>query len=126
MTAVRLLSKLLGFKRFCAVWHRWERRQRDSVVEVKPYQNGCRGPKCGNRGKNVRTLRSRIWRDGRVFGQTVWLEYSPREIRCRTHGQVVEEIPWAAAMARMTYRFEYTMLRMCSDMTQRRIRVLYG
>ena len=126
MTAVRLVSKLFKFKGFRAVDFWWENRQRDFKVLVKPYKNGCQCPKCGNRGKIVRTLKPRTWRDDRVFGQTVWLAYCPREIRCRTHGQVVEEIPWAAPMARVTYRFEYKMLRMCSDMTQKAAAELLG
>lgn len=126
MTAVRLVSKLLKFKDFRAVSFWWERRQGDFLVAVKPYKNGCRCPKCGNRGKIVRTLNPRKWRDGRVYGQTVWLVYSPREIRCRRHGQVVEEIPWASSKARVTYRFEYTMLRMCTDMTQKTAAEILG
>ena len=119
MTAVRLVSKLLKFKGFRAVGFWWERWGRDFVVAVKPYKNGCLCPKCGNRGKIVRTLKPRYWRDSRVCGQTVWFVYGPREIRCRTHGQVVEEIPWSAPSSRVTYRFEYAMLWMCSDMTQK-------
>ena len=107
MTAVRLVSKLLKFKGFRAVGFWWERRGRDFVVAVKPYKNGCLCPKCGSRGKIVRTLKPRYWRDSRVCGQTVWFVYGPREIRCRPHGQVVEEIPWSAPSSRVTYRFEY-------------------
>lgn len=119
MTGSRLVSKLLKFKGFLAVSFWWERRGREFVVAVKPHKNGARCPVCGHRGKIVRTLGPRRWRDVRVCGQTVWLVYGPREIRCRTHGQVVETIPWAAASSRVTYRFEYAVLRMCSDMTQK-------
>ncbi len=126
MTAVRLVSKLLKFKGFRAVGFWWERWGRDFVVAVKPYKNGCLCPKCGNRGKIVRTLKPRYWRDSRVCGQTVWFVYGPREIRCRPHGQVVEEIPWSAPSSRVTYRFEYAMLRMCSDMTQKTAADLLG
>jgi transposase len=96
------------------------------VVAVKPHKNGTRCPKCGRRGKIVRTLEPRRWRDGRVCGQTLWFVYSPREIRCRKHGQAVEAIPWAAPSSRVTYRFEYAMLRMCSDMTQKAVAELLG
>jgi transposase len=126
MTARRLLSKLLRFKGFLAVGFWWERWGRDLVVAVKPHKNGARCPRCGRRGKIVRALKPRRWRDGRVYGQTVWLVYSPREIRCRTHGQAVEVIPWAASSSRVTYRFEYAMLRMCSEMTQKAVAELLG
>ena len=126
MTARRLVSKLLRFKGFLAVSFWWERWNRDFVVAVKPHKNGTLCPKCGRRGKIVRTLEPRRWRDGRVCGQTVWFLYSPREIRCRTHGQAVEAIPWAAPSSRVTYRFEYAMLRMCSDMTQKAVAELLG
>jgi len=126
MTTVRLVSKLLKFKGFLTVSFWWERWSRNFVVAVKPHKNGARCPECGRRGKIVRTLKPRRWRDGRICGQTVWLLYSPREIRCRTHGQAVEVIPWASPSSRVSYRFEYTMLRMCSDMTQKAVANLLG
>lgn len=126
MTSRRLLSKLLKFKGFLAVGCWWESRGRDLVVAVKPYKNGARCPECGRRGKIVRSLAPRRWRDGRVCGQTIWLLYSPREVRCRSHGQAVEVIPWAAPSSRVTYRFEYVMLRMCSEMTQKVVAELLG
>ena len=126
MTARRLVSKLLKFKGFLAVSFWWERWGRDFVVAVKPHKNGARCPECGRRGKIVRTLTPRRWRDGRVCGQTVWLLYSPREIRCCTHGQRVEVIPWAAPSSRVSYRFEFAMLRMCSNMTQKAAAELLG
>jgi len=36
--------------------------------------------------------------------------YHPREILCPTHGRVQENIPWAEAYARITYRLEYIIL----------------
>jgi len=49
----------------------------------------------------------------------VWLQHCPREIWCPTHGRVVEAIPWAGRFARVTYRFEYAMLKYCQIMTQK-------
>ena len=66
MTTRRLVSKLLKFKGFLAVSFWWERRGRDFLVAVKPHRNGARCPKCGCRGKIVRTLEPRRWRDVRV------------------------------------------------------------
>jgi len=61
----------------------------------------------------------RWWRDIPVCGWTVWLQHCPREIWCPTHGRVVEEIPWAGRFARVTYRFDYAMLKYCQMMTQK-------
>ena len=36
-----------------------------------------------------------------------------------THGRVEERLPWADQYARMTYRYEYVMLRYCQMMTQK-------
>jgi predicted DNA-binding protein (UPF0251 family) len=38
---------------------------------------------------------------------------------CPTHGRIQEEIPWAEAYSRITYRFEYIMLVYCQLMTQK-------
>ena len=51
-------------------------------------------------------------------GRTVWLYHRPREIRCPTHGRHVEEVPWAAPSARVSYRFEYLLLTYCQWMPQ--------
>ena len=117
MTTAKVLLKLFKLKglRIVSWWF-----ERDGLVlAVKPYKNGCRCPECGRRGKIVRRLRARRWRDVRVCGRTIWLLYGPREIRCPTHGRVTEEIPWAAPSSRITYRFEYLMLRYCQMMTQK-------
>lgn len=45
--------------------------------------------------------------------------YWPRDIRCATHGRVTEQLPWAGTGARVTYRFEYLMLRYCQIMAQK-------
>ena len=116
MTGSRLLSKLLRFKGFRVVsW--WFEGRSCFVIAVKPHKNGCCCPECGRRGKIVRTMpHPRRWRDIPVCGWRVWLLYHPREIRCPTHGRVVEEIPWAERFSRVTYRFEYAMLRYCQTM----------
>jgi transposase len=49
----------------------------------------------------------------------VFLVYRPREINCRKHGRIQENIPWAARQARISYRFEYSLLIYCSSMTQK-------
>lgn len=45
--------------------------------------------------------------------------YHPREILCPTHGRVQENILWAEAYARITYRLEYIILVYCQLMTQK-------
>ena len=90
------------------------------MLEVKPFKNGARCPQCGRRGRRVRSRpRTRQWRDLPVAGREVTLGYAPREIVCRTHGRTEEEIPWAARHARVSYRFEYAVLRRCKVMTQK-------
>ncbi len=100
MTGSRLLSKLLRFKGFRVVsW--WFEGRSCFVIAVKPHKNGYCCPECGRRGKIVRTMpHPRRWRDIPVCGWRVWLLYHPREIRCPTHGRVVEEIPWAGPLLR--------------------------
>lgn len=119
MTGMKLVSKLLKFKGFRAVNLWFEGKGvGDIIVAVKPHKNGCRCPQCGRRGKIVRIMQPRRWRDVRVCGRTVWLQHSPREIRCPTHGRRVEEPPWAEPGARATYRLEYLLLRCCQAMPQ--------
>ena len=88
------------------------------MVAVQPQRNSCRCPECGRRGKIVQVMEFRRWRDVRVGGRTVWLHHAPREIRCPTHGRRLEEAPWAARSAQVSYRFEYLLLRYCQWMTQ--------
>lgn len=104
----------------------WFERRDSLVIAVKPYKNGCRCPECGRRGRIVQTLPPRRWRDVQVCGRTVWLLHRPREIRCPTHGRHIEETPWAERHARVTYRFEYLMLRFCQTMTQKAAAELLG
>ena len=118
MTGSKLLTKLLRFKGFQAICWWFEGRSCFTIV-VKPHKNGCRCPECGRRATIVQVLRPRLWRDTPVCGRTVWLQHCPREIFCPTHGRVVEEIPWADRFSRVTYRFEYALLRYSQIMTQK-------
>ena len=119
MTAMKIVYKLLKFKGFRAVslWFEGPGGG-DIVIAVKPHKTGCRCPQCGRRGKIVRTMEPRRWRDVRVCGRTLWLQYCPREIRCPTHGRRVEDPPWAEPTARTSYRLEYLLLRYCQAMPQ--------
>ena len=120
MTAMKFVSKLFKFKGFGAVDVCFEGHGEEAavVVAVQPHNNGCRCPQCGRRSKIVRVMEPRRWRDVRICGRTVWLYHRPREIRCPTHGRHVEEVPWAAPSARVSYRFEYLLLTYCQWMPQ--------
>ena len=52
------------------------------------------------------------------MGLRIVLWYAPKEIQCPTHGRVQEEIPWAPAYARVTYRLEWRLCTLCQIMTQ--------
>lgn len=119
MTTSKLIGKLLKFKGFRCVGLAFRRGNRLDVL-VKPFKNGCRCRECGRRGKIIRQRRQpRFWRDIPVGPWSVWLMYWPREIRCTTHGRVTERLPWADAGARVSYRFEYLMLRYGQIMSQK-------
>ena len=57
------------------------------------------------------------WQDIAVLDLRVILWYAPTEIECPTHGRAQEEIPWAAAFSRITYRSEWRICRLCQSMT---------
>jgi transposase len=119
MTANRVVAKLLRFKGLRVMDFDFKGLE-DFVITVTPHKNGCRCPDCGRRGTIIRVMpEPRRWRDIAICRWTVWLQYCPREIWCPTHGRVVEEIPWAGRFSRVTYRFEYAMLKYCQIMTQK-------
>lgn len=117
----RFIVKLFRFKRILkVVAFSFTDRNRRLDITVKPYKNGCRCPECGRRGKIVRQRTEvRYWKDLPVHGIEVNLCYAPKEILCATHGRVQEDIPWAEGHARISYRFEYALLRFCQAMTQK-------
>ncbi len=117
------LLKLKGMKVTGVSFH----RERVVRIGVKPFKNGCRCPECGRRGTIVRQRpEPRLWRDVPVGGWKVFLCFTPREIRCATHGRIEENIPWAESGARVTLRYEYLMLRYCQRMTQKAAAELLG
>ena len=120
MTVNKFIRKLLNLKGLIVNDFQFKFRDRELILWVKPYKNGCRCPHCKRRCSIVRTMDgSRLWRDIPVCGWSVFFWYNPREIICPTHGRIQEEIPWAEAYARITYRFEYVMLVYCQLMTQK-------
>jgi transposase len=119
MTANKFIRKLLNLKELYVSGFSLKKRQKRLILFVKPYKNGCRCPYCHRRGKIKHKRKNRLWRDLPVYGCQVQLSYFPREIICPTHGRVQENIPWADAYSRLTYRFEYAMLIYCQIMTQK-------
>lgn len=121
MSTKKIIYKLFRFKNILKIVDvEFTDHDRLLIITVKPHKNGCRCPDCGQRGKIIcQTMEVREWKDLPVHGIQVILCYSPKEILCPTHGRVQEEIPWAEAFARISYRLEYAILRLAQQMTQK-------
>jgi transposase len=122
MSNSKLLCRLLCLieLRIASFWFRnLRKRDRELHLAVKPLKNGSRCPLCGRRGRVLRQLEeSRVWRDLTLLGLTIWLHYAPKEIFCRSHGRIQEDIPWAAPMSRITHRLEFRICALCRLMPQ--------
>ena len=119
MSNLKLLRTILRLKSLKVTHVRFMHRDTELHLAVKPYKNGCRCPACGRRGRIVhQTSERRRWEDVAVMGLRIVLWYAPKEIQCPTHGRVQEEIPWAPAYARVTYRLEWRLCALCQIMTQ--------
>ena len=120
MSNMKLLCMILRLKEMKIDGFEFKNRGKELYLGVKPYKNGCRCPQCQRRCPIVRHgTEPRCWNDLTVFGMRVLLLYAPKEIQCPVHGQLQEEIPWAAAHARSTYRLEYRICGLCQIMTQK-------
>ena len=120
MSIIKFILKLFRLGKFLRVLDFWfEVRTEEFHLLVKPFKNGCRCPECGKRGKIIRQMKERTWRDLRCCGWSVFFHYCPREILCRSHGRIQEEIPWAYKCSRITYRCEYQILSYSQLMTQK-------
>ncbi len=120
MSILKFIQKLLKIKGYHVIDFTFNNWCKELWLEVKPHKNGARCPKCNRRGKIIRIFdKPRVWWDVPVCGKDVFLVYRPREINCRRHGRVQENIPWAAQHARVTYRFEFLLLSYCAVMTQK-------
>ncbi|MFQ5544301.1 MAG: ISL3 family transposase [Nitrospiria bacterium] len=120
MSNIKLLCKLLRLKEMKITWFEFKKWDKELHIGVKPYKNGCRCPHCQRRCKIVSpTTETRTWMDVTIFGMTVMLYYSPKEIQCPTHGRLQEDIPWAAAYSRITYRLEFRICVFSQMMTQK-------
>ena len=119
MTQRKFITKLLKLSLLKVGWVEFRDRNRELHLGVKPHKNGGCCPHCGRRGKIVKILNRRIWRDIVVCGIPIFFHYAPKEIRCSTHGRVVEDIPWAASHSQVTYRLELAILAICKKATQK-------
>ena len=120
MSITKFIEHLLRIKAFSVKNYEFKNWYRELWLEVKPFKNGALCPHCLNRGRIIHTLDDpRVWRDVTICGRKVFFTYKPREIDCKIHGRVQEDIPWAAPHAQVTYRFEYALLIYCTIMTQK-------
>jgi transposase len=103
MTVNRFIRNLLNLKQMAVTHFELDDRRRVLNLWVKPYKNGCRCPECNRRCRIVNEIGTyRIWRDLPIYGCSVLLWYCPKEILCRFHGRLQENIPWADAYGRVT------------------------
>ena len=120
MTANKFIRKLLRLKGVFVNDFKFKFREKTLNLLVKPHKDGCLCPRCKRRGRILRKMDGyRVWRDIPICGWSVFFWYHPREIYCPKHGRIQEDIPWADTYARVTYRFEYSMLVHCQLMTQK-------
>ena len=120
MTVQKFIRKFLKLKGLFVNDFQFKFREKALYLWVKPHKNGCLCPRCKRRGRIVREMEGyRVWRDIPICGWSVLFWYTPREIECRRHGRIQEDIPWADSYARITYRFEYVMLVYCQIMPQK-------
>ncbi len=120
MTPHKTIARLLKLKGLKVCHITFKFREKAIYLAVKPHKNGCQCPECGRRCKIKRIEpKSRTWRDVGVCGWTIFFVYAPKEIVCPTHGRAQEEIPWADAYARITYRLEFLILTYSQLMTQK-------
>ena len=120
MSNFTLLYKILRLKGLKITDFCFKNRNKELHLAVKPYKNGCRCPQCGRRGTIIHTaIAPRRWEDITLIGLKTVLWYSPKEIRCPTHGRVQETIPWADAYSRITHRLEWRICVLCQMMTQK-------
>ena len=119
MTVNKFIRKLLKLKGLFVTDFQVRFREKAINLWIKTHKNGCLCPKCKRRGRIIRKMDGyRVWRDIPICGWVLFW-YCPREIECRSHGRIQEDIPWADLYARVTFRFEYVMLVYCQLMPQK-------
>lgn len=120
MTINKAIAKLLKLKGLKVADISFRSRDMAIYLSVKPHKNGCRCPECGRRCRIKRIMpEPRTWRDVCVCGWTIFFVYYPKEIECATHGRAMEDVPWADAYSRVTYRLEFLIVTYSQLMTQK-------
>lgn len=120
MTINKTIAKLLKLKGLKVVDMTFKTKEKAIYLSVKPHKNGCRCPECGRRCTIKRIMpEMRTWRDVCVCGWRIFFFYYPKEIECPTHGRAQEDIPWADAYSRVTYRLEFLIVIYSQLMTQK-------
>lgn len=120
MTVTNFIRKLLNLKGLRISSFQFTQGNNVLNLWVKSYKNGCICPHCKRRSCIVWvSYKARGWLDLPIGKTSVVFWYCPRQILCPFHGRVQEDIPWAEAYARITYRFEYVMCVYCQLMTQK-------
>jgi len=95
MTVNKFIRKLLKLKGLFVTDFQLRFREKVLNLWVKPHKNGCLCPRCKRRGRIVRTMQGhRVWRDTPLCGWSVFFWYCPKEIECRRHGRIQEDIPF--------------------------------
>ena len=116
MSATKAIAKLLKLHSILKIAGVRFRRDGALMLEVKPFKNGARCPQ----SRRVRSRpRTRQWRDLPVAGREVTLGYAPRESCAAPTANRGGDPLGHARHARVSYRFEYAVLRLCKVMTQK-------
>jgi transposase len=116
----KVLSKLLRLEGMKVTGFKFTDYRKELSLSVRPFKNGCRCPVCERRCPILSQGRDeREWLDISILGWRVVLRYRPKEIQCPTHGRAQELIPWAAPLARVTYRSEWRICTLSQLMTQK-------
>ena len=120
MTNSKFIRKLLHLRDVIIRSYSYANYNKEIHLYIKPHKCGAVCPECHRRCKILREMeKERIWRDLPVSGTTVFFHYRPREIICPTHGRSQEDIPWAEAYSRISYRLEYLVLAYTQIMSQK-------
>lgn len=91
------------------------------VIQVRPRWRKPRCGACGQPSPQEDSGRTRRWRHLGWGSTKVWLEYTPRHVRCRScNGVRVERVPWATHRSGFTEEFEEmtAYLAQVTDKTQ--------
>lgn len=78
------------------------------IIDVAPRKNIVyRCPHCQSRGSKYDTqYESRMWRTMDAYGHLWYIRCKVPRIRCKEHGVVTAQVPWASHHSRFTHKFE--------------------